>query len=1045
MPLANLKFKPGINKEVTSYSNEGGWIDGDKIRFRFGYPEKIGGWSKVNPTTYLGTARALHSWVALDGSRYLGVGTNKKYYIEEGQQLSDITPVRTTISPGVITFSATNGSATITVSHANHGAVEGDYVTYSGVSTLGGNITAAVLNKEHEIVRLINENSYEITASATATSSDTGDGSFTDSTVDISDGTFTLSGNVSDGFITDATVDTSDGTFTLSVTTSDGTFTDSTVDISDGTTSDSTVDITLGSSTLTMDNTTGITAGNVITASGVPSGTTVSSVTNSTTIVMSQNATLNGTNITATFFNETTAKTVTMDSTSAVTAGDTISGTGIPSGTTVSSVDNGTTLTISQAATADSTNMTATFFNLAASKTLTLSDTSTVTAGDTVTGTGIPANTTVSSVDDGTTLTISQSATADGTVTGTFFNLASSKTITMDDTSLITAGDGITGAGIPANTTVASVDNGTTLTLSQSATADATNITATFFNVATSKTITVSDSSAVTVGDVVTGTGIPANTTVSAIPNSTTLTISESATADGTGVTLSIFNDAASKVVTMDSTALIAVGFTISGTGIASGTTVSTISSGVQILISQSATADSTNMTATFNGTTAVYQINTGLDSMVGGNGWGSSTWGRGTWGSASELTTTTKLRTWSHDNFGEDLIINPRDSGIYYWDRTNNLDSRAVNISTLVGANQVPTVAKQIMVSDTNRHVLAFGTNPQGSSTQDPMLIRFSDQESITNWNATATTTAGDLRLGSGSEFIKAIETKREILVWTDTALSSLRFLGPPFTFGLQQLSNNITIMGPNAATATEDVTFWMGVDSFYMYAGQTQQLPCAVKAHVFDNFNLAQKDKVVAGINSSFSEIWWFYPSLDNSVGNGGTGENDKYVVYNYAEQTWYYGDLVRTAWLDRGIRSYPVAAGSNGYLYDHEFGYDDDGSAITSYIESAPIDIGDGDKFVYIRRVLPDLTFTGSSELSSPQATFTLKAKNFPGGGFQDTDAGDVARLTTSPVETFTNQLHVRSRGRSFALRVDSDALGTKWKLGTPKIDQREDGKR
>jgi len=1044
MPLANLKFKPGINKEVTSYSNEGGWIDGDKIRFKFGYPEKIGGWTKTNSTTFEGTARALHNWVALDGSNYLGVGTNEKYYIEEGQQLSDITPVRSSITPGVITFSATDGETTLTVTHANHGAVEGDHVTFSGAATLGGNVTAAVLNAEHQVSRLINENSYEIELSVTATASDTGNGSSTDSTVDVSDGTFTLSGDVSDGNITDSTVDTSDGNFDLSITTSDGNSTDSTVDISDGTLSDSTVDITLGSSSLTMDDTTGITAGDVITATGVPSGTTVSSVTNGTTIVMSKNATLNGTNITATFFNETTAKTVTMDDTSSITAGDGISGTGIPDGTTVVSVDDGTTLTISQAATADSTNMTATFFNDASSKTLTLTDTSTVTAGDSVSGTGIPDGTTVVSVDDGTTLTISQSATADGTVTGTFFNDASSKTVTMDDTSSVTAGDGITATGIPDNTTVVSVDDGTTLTISQSATADGTNVSATFFNVADSKSITVADSSSVTVGDTISGTGIPDDATVTAIPDGTTLTISDSATADGTGVTLTFFNDADSKTVAIDSSANLAVGFTVSGTGIPSGTTITAINSGVEFEISQSATADGTNITATFNGLTADYQINSGLDSMVGGNGWGSSTWGRLGWGDASELTTTTKLRTWSHDNFGEDLIINPRDAGIYYWDRTNNTDTRAVNITDLAGANQVPTVAKQIMVSDTNRHVLAFGTNPQGSAVQDPLLIRFSDQESITNWNATATTTAGDLRLGSGSEFIQAIETKREILVWTDTALSSLRFLGPPFTFGLQQLSNNITIMGPKAATSTEDVTFWMGVDSFYMYAGQTQQLPCSVKEHVFDNFNLAQKDKVIAGINSSFSEIWWFYPSTENSVANGGTGENDKYVVYNYAEQSWYYGSLGRTAWLDRGIRNFPIAA-SGGYLFEHEVGYDDDGSAMSSYIESAPMDIGDGDKFVYIRRVLPDLTFTGSSELSSPQATFTLKAKNFPGGGFQDTDSGDVARLSSAPVETFTNQIHVRSRGRSFALRVDSDALGSKWKLGTPKVDQREDGKR
>ena len=625
MPLSKLQFRPGINQEITSYSNEGGWRDCDKIRFRLGYPEKIGGWEKLSSSTYLGSARALHNWIALDGSNYLGIGTHLKYYIEEGSGFNDITPIRTAAATiDANPFSTTNASTTVGVNDTGHGAFENDFVTFANASAVGG-VAAGTLNAEHSVTRVIDADNYEITVSSAATS--------------------------------------------------------------------------------------------------------------------------------------------------------------------------------------------------------------TVASGG------------------------------------------------------------------------------------------------------------------------------------------------------GSSVT-------------------------------------------------------------------AEYQINTGLDTSVGGTGWGAGTWGRDGWGDAasSGLTTTNQIRLWSHDNFGEDLIINARDSNIYYWDRSNNLSTRAVELSTLSGTKtSVPQIAKQVLVSDQDRHVIAFGcdglnsspTANQGNGTQDPLLIRFSDQEDPLIWYPAATNTAGDLTLGAGSTFMQAVETKREILVWTDTALNSMRFIGPPFTFGLQQLASHITIMSPNAAVATEDVVFWMGIDNFYVYAGQTQQLPCTVKDKVFLDFNLEQADKVVSGINSEFSEVFWFYPSSSST-------DNDKYVVYNYGEKVWYFGSLVRSAWIDRGVRSFPIAAGSS-YLYNHEFGYDDDGSAMNSFIESAAIDIGDGDKFTYIRRVIPDLTFNGSTNLSSPQATFTVKARNFPGASFDNTASGDAIRTASSPVETFTNQLHIRARGRSFALRVESAALGAKWKLGSPRIDLRPDGRR
>ena len=628
MPLTKLQFRPGINRDITSYSNEGGWIDCDKVRFRQGYPEVIGGWEKYSSNTYLGTARALFNWVALDGSDFLGVGTHLKYYIEQGQAFYDVTPIRATTTNG-ITFAATDGSSTITATDSAHGAVQGDFVTISGAVSLGGNITADVLNQEYQI-------------------------------------------------------------------------------------------------------------------DSVPTGNTY--------------------------------------------------------------------------------------------------------------------------------------------------------TFTAKDT---------TGATVTAN---------------------------------------ASDS----------GNG-------------------------GSGVD-------------------------------------------------------------------GEYQINAGLNTGVGGTGWGAGTWGRGTWGSGATIGVTTSLRMWSHDNFGEDLLMNPRDGSIFYWDKSNGVTTRAVEIGTVSGAEETPITAKQIMVSDVDRHVIAFGTNPVGSSIQDPLLIRFSDQESLTDWNPKATNTAGDLRIGSGSEFVRAIETKREIIIFTDSSVHSMQFIGAPFTFGIQPLASNTTIMGPNAAIAVEDAVFWMGRQNFYVYDGKTQQLPCSVKERVFFDFNYDQAHKVFAGVISEFSEIVWYYCSDTNSVANGGTGENDRYVIYNYAEQTWYYGTLSRTAFLDRGIRTFPIAA-EGGYLYNHETGYSDDGAIMTSTIESSPIDMGDGDQFTFIRRLIPDFTFNGSTT-SSPTVNITLQSNNFPAGNYLQSEISKIDRTavsTTVPFEQYTNKADIRLRGRAFSIKVDCSALGVRWRLGSPRVDIRQDGRR
>ena len=707
MPLTKLQFKPGINREITKYSNEGGWVDCDKIRFRFGYPEKFGGWEKLTSNTYQGTARRLHNWLALDGSNFLGVGTHLKYYIEEGGTFNDITPIRSSTTNST-TFSATNGSANITVTESNHGAAESDFVTFSQAVSLGGNVTAAILNAEHQIVSVTDANNYVITVSVTANASDSGNG---------------------------------------------GSGTDAVYQISVGLNSQ-------------------------------------------------------------------------------------VGGTGWGSSTW-----GGTT------------------------------------------------------------------------------------------------------AGALTTTLAEDLDNSETAV----DVADETGIT--------------TDNDVILVGEelmIVTAT-------------------------------------------TDDNTLTVARGH--------SGTTATTHSNGATVRLAVG------NVLST--------------DDFVA-------------WGAAGIIATETELRVWSHDNFGEDLLINPRDGGVYLWDKTNGLSTRAVELSTLAGAANTPTIAKQVLVSDIDRHVLCFGTNTYGTTTQDPLLIRWSNQESVTNWTISSDTTAGSLRLGSGSEFVQAIETKREILVYTDTSLHSLRFIGGDFVFGIQQIASNITIMGPKAAVSTEDFVFWMGRDNFYVYAGGTQTLPCTVKDKVFLDFNDEQRDKVVAGINSEFGEVIWFYPSETNSLNNGGTGDIDKYVVYNYNEKVWYFGTLARTAWIDRGIRSFPIAAGTS-YLYNHETGYDDDGSAMTSFIESAPMDVGDGDKFSLVQKVIPDLTFEGSVNQSTPVANFTLKARNEPGEDYGNSSAGSATRTATSPVELFTNQIDLRVRGRSFALRVDSDATGMKWKLGSPRVHIRPDGRR
>tara|TARA_R110000803_G_scaffold94007_2_gene161453 strand:- start:198 stop:2066 length:1869 start_codon:yes stop_codon:yes gene_type:complete len=622
MALKKLVFKPGINREITRYSDEAGWYDGDKVRFRQGFPEKIGGWARVSTSTFLGICRSLWSWVTLGGIELTGVGTNLKFYIEKGGSYNDITPIRATTSAGDVTFAATNGSALITVTDTGHGSRVDDFVTFSGAASLGGAVTAAVLNAEYQIQTPISANSYVITATATANGSDSGNG-----------------------------------------------------------------------------------------------------------------------------------------------------------------------------------------------------------------------------------------------------------------------GSNVVGA----------------------------------------------------------------------------------------------------------------------------------------------------------------YQIRTGEAYAVPFVGWGGGTWGAGLWGTGG--TSNEVIRLWSQINFGEDLVFGPRGGAIYYWDATNGVSTRGVFLSSLGGASNVPTVQNLLLVSDINRFVFAFGCNASGSATQEPMLIRWSDQEDAANWTPAATNQAGSLRLSRGASIIAAQQARQEVLVWTDSALYSLQYQGAPIVWGAQLVGENISIAAQSSVAQASGKAYWMGKDKFYMYDGRTQPLPCDVRRFVFSDFNVLQYDQVFAGTVEAFHEIWWWYCSANSQT-------VDRYVTYNYVDNVWTYGTMARTAWLDSGLRNYPLGATYTYNLVNHEFGNDDDETgtptAISASITSGQFDIDDGDRFAFIWRVMPDVTFTGSTA-SSPSGTMSLSPLANSGSGYNNptseggSNSGAVTRTATAPVEEFTGQVNIRVRGRQMSFNMSSTDLGVTWQLGSPRIDMRPDGRR
>ena len=525
----------------------------------------------------------------------------------------------------------------------------------------------------------------------------------------------------------------------------------------------------------------------------------------------------------------------------------------------------------------------------------------------------------------------------------------------------------------------------------------------------------------------------------------------------------------------------------------------------------------------------AVYQINTGAEYAIPATGWGAGPWGAGTWGNGAA--SATAIRIWNQNNFGQDLILGPRNAPLYYWNANigyslktatisiaspcvvsfsgslldgtaltlqttgalptglvigvtyyvvnstggtfnlaatpggtpinttgtqsgvQSISPRAIPISQLNGANETPISQIYFLISDASRFVICFGTNDVYSTTIDPMLIRWSNQESVTEWEPAITNQAGSTRLSHGSTIVTALQSRQEILVWTDSTLYSMQYLGPPYVWGTQLLGDNVSIAGPNAAALASGVVYWMGVDKFYKYAGGIQTLRCDLRQYIYSDINPQQFDQVYASTNEGFNEVWWFYCSANSN-------EVDRYVVYNYAEDIWYYGNLGRTAWLDTGLRDFPIAATYANNIVNHESGVDDGTLAdllpIEAFITTSQFDIGDGHNFAFVWRILPDLTFRGSTDGVTPRLTMQLLPLTNSGSGYNspksvggtDSDAAQAVVATQSypiDLDTYNGQIYIRVRGRQMSMRITSDTIGTQWQLGAPRIDLRPDGRR
>jgi len=760
MPLSKIQFRPGVNRESTSFADQQGWFDSDLIRFRKGYPEKIGGWIKVGSSSVAGTVRSLKVWVTLSALKLMGVGTTSKFYIEQGTSYNDITPIRSTATLGANPITTGDaGSGVVTVTAAGHGAGAGDYVTFSGATTVDG-LTIAQLNKEHEITEVVSSGSYKLDTGGSASSGGTSGG---------------------------------------------------------GSAVIANYQISVGSSTLV----------------------------------------LNGPGWGAGYF-----------------GGETLT----YSLTTLDGAINSSVTSVILTSASD--------FEAAASTTGAI----------------------VAVVDESINVADSSGFPEKGTVK-------------------------INSENIIYNTNVGNV-----------------------------------------LGDLTRGAD---GTTIAA---------------HGSGVAVTFVG-----LIQIDNEL-------IQYTGKSSQTLDAGVARGAR-------------------GTTAAAHSDGALVKEANGfYGWGNA---------VEPFGIAANARLWSQDNWGEDLVINVRDSTVYYWDATLGLSSRAVALSALSGASGAPTISRQVLVSDTDRHVICMGANTLGTTVQDLMLVRWSDQENAVDWTPTATNTAGSLRLSSGSEIITAVETRQQILIWTDASLYSMRFVGPPFTFSITLLANNVSIISPNAVVSVGDRVYWMDTENFFMYGGQMQTIPCTVLRYVFDDINLEQRSQFFAGSNRMFNEVFWFYCSSDSvSI--------DRYAKFNYADNTWDIGSLSRTAWVDLGLHENPRAAGEYedaNFVYTHETGTTADGEAMAPFIESSVFSIGDGEQFSFISRIIPDLDLTSSDANTS--VNYIIKTRDYPGE--------DLSTNSTSAVTSTTQQSFVRSRARSAALRIESSASDIAWTLGDVRLDVRPDGRR
>ena len=454
-------------------------------------------------------------------------------------------------------------------------------------------------------------------------------------------------------------------------------------------------------------------------------------------------------------------------------------------------------------------------------------------------------------------------------------------------------------------------------------------------------------------------------------------------------------------------------------------------------------------VTATANGSdtakggatvTAKYDINVGNLINTYGYGWGAGAWGRNGWGTGSVTPVTIFQRDWFFDNFDDALVANIRNGIPYYWAVDATFTTRAIPLSAVSGASDVPTEVMQLLVSQGDKHLLAFGATPYAGTGFDPLLIRWSNQDEPQNFTPLPTNSAGFIRVSRGDRIVRAIPTRQEILVFTNATLSSLQFLGTTDVFGIQELSDNISIASPRAVITVSSQAFWMGTDKFYMYSGRVDTLPCTLRNHVFENINFDQMDQIVCGTNEQWNEVWWAYPTANSQT-------NDAYVIYNHFDKIWYYGSINRTAWNDSPLRPYPQAAGGadgSQYIYNHEEGVDDDILPMASYIQSSDFDIVDGEQFLLIKRIIPDVEFSGSDTITnpSPSVLITMKPRNFPGSEYATSPAKNVIETA---VDVYTNQIFLRARARQMGFKISSSDIGVQWQLGSPRLDGRPDGKR